>query len=138
MSYFDTHAHLDQDEFADDLDAVIARAQQAGVEAILSVGISADSSRATLALSQKYPEVYAAVGVQPLGIDDYGALDDEPVRIVVMIVAGADQHSDYIRLLALVANRLKDTEVRRAIATACDGPAIYDIMTGRSGGELSR
>jgi len=65
MFLVDTHTHLDQPEFDADREAVIARARQAGVEMIISVGISADSSRAALSLAEAHPEIFAAVGIQP-------------------------------------------------------------------------
>lgn len=64
-SFFDTHAHLDQEEFAADLPEVLARAKAAGVESILAVGVSAASSAATIELAGRYPGVYAAVGIHP-------------------------------------------------------------------------
>ncbi|MHB9044512.1 MAG: TatD family hydrolase [Pirellulales bacterium] len=65
MPLFDAHAHLDQEEFDEDREAVIARAREAGVEEILAVGVSADSSEATVRLAQAHPGVYAAVGLHP-------------------------------------------------------------------------
>jgi TatD DNase family protein len=65
MPYVDTHVHLDQEEFDADRDAVIARSRQAGVEALVCVGISADSSQSTLRLSETCEGIYAAVGIQP-------------------------------------------------------------------------
>ncbi len=65
MSYFDTHVHLDQQEFDADRDAVVARSREAGVEHIVCVGISADTSRAALRLAATDRQVLAAVGIQP-------------------------------------------------------------------------
>jgi TatD DNase family protein len=65
MPYVDTHLHLDQEEFDADRDTVIDRSRQAGVEAMVSVGISAGSSQDTLRLAETRKEVYAAVGIQP-------------------------------------------------------------------------
>lgn len=61
----DTHAHLDQDDFDADREAVISRAHAAGVETILAIGVTAGSSRAVVDLSAQYPGVFAAVGIQP-------------------------------------------------------------------------
>ena len=65
ISIVDTHAHLDADEFADDCDAVIARAVEAGVNQIITAGTSVQSSGKVIALAEKYPQVYAAVGIHP-------------------------------------------------------------------------
>lgn len=61
----DTHAHLDQPEFEGDLDNVIHRAKSSGIEVIISIGLNADSSRTTIALAEKYGNVWATVGVHP-------------------------------------------------------------------------
>src|SRR3989344_7528253 len=67
----DSHAHLDMKEFDSDRDAVIKRAIETGVEKIVSVGVDLESSHRAVELSQNYPNVYAAVGIQPEEIDQY-------------------------------------------------------------------
>lgn len=66
----ETHAHLDDPRFAEDLDAVIARAQEAGVTRIITIGTSLESSRAAITLSDRYSSVYAAVGIHPSYVDE--------------------------------------------------------------------
>ncbi len=61
----DTHAHLDQHTFADDLDAVLRRAQAVGVKAVLSIGIDAPTSQAAVTLAARHARVFAVVGIQP-------------------------------------------------------------------------
>jgi TatD DNase family protein len=61
----DTHAHLDDSRFKEDLALVIARAEAAGVGAIVTVGTDLESSQQAVALAQRYPGVYAAIGVHP-------------------------------------------------------------------------
>ncbi len=61
----DTHAHLDMSEFNSDLEVVLARAAQAGIKTILTIGIDLKSSRQAVELAQRYPGVYAAVGIHP-------------------------------------------------------------------------
>ncbi len=65
MTLVDTHAHLDQDEFDTDRAAVIERANLAGLSAIVSVGVSALSSEATMRLAAKHKMVFAAIGIHP-------------------------------------------------------------------------
>ena len=65
MTYVDTHAHLDAEEFDADRDDVIARARESGVEVMICPGISADSSEAAVRLAQSYDGLFAAVGIQP-------------------------------------------------------------------------
>ncbi len=61
----DTHAHLDYPDYDADRDAVVERARQAGVTRIISIGIGRASIARTLALSEEYEGVFAAVGVHP-------------------------------------------------------------------------
>jgi TatD DNase family protein len=63
--YSDTHCHLNLNSFQDDLPVVIERARLAGVTRILVPGIDLETSRIAVQLSQKFPEVYAGVGVHP-------------------------------------------------------------------------
>ncbi|MGA7129374.1 MAG: TatD family hydrolase [Chthoniobacterales bacterium] len=66
----DTHCHLDFPEFANDLDAVIKRATAAGVDRIITIGTSLDSSRAAIELANRYPNVFATVGLHPTSITE--------------------------------------------------------------------
>lgn len=71
---FDTHAHYDDDAFDEDRDTLLSGMKEAGVEYIVNVGASMASSERSIALAEKYPFVYAAVGVHP---DEVGELDEE-------------------------------------------------------------
>jgi TatD DNase family protein len=61
----DSHAHLQFEEYAAELAGVLARAQGAGVEAIINVGTDLASSRAAVDLAERFPQLYAAVGLHP-------------------------------------------------------------------------
>ncbi|MGA8480562.1 MAG: TatD family hydrolase [Chthoniobacterales bacterium] len=61
----DTHAHLDFLEFAEDLDHVLLRAKQAGLERIITIGTTLLSSRKAIELAERYPQIYASVGIHP-------------------------------------------------------------------------
>lgn len=61
----DSHAHLEMDEFEGDRDAVIQRARENGVGAIVTVGVNLEDSRKAVALAERYDTVYASVGVHP-------------------------------------------------------------------------
>jgi len=65
MRLFDTHCHLDDEQFDWDRDKVVDRATQAGVSTILAVGTTAASSAKSVALAARYDSVLAAVGIQP-------------------------------------------------------------------------
>ncbi len=66
----DTHAHLEMREFNDDREDVIKRAREAGVEYIITMGTTVESSRDAVLLAEKYDFIYAAVGVHPHEVKD--------------------------------------------------------------------
>ncbi len=63
--FVDTHAHLFFPNFKDDLDEVIARAKDSGVDNIIVPGTDLASSKQAIDLAEKYDFIYAAVGVHP-------------------------------------------------------------------------
>jgi len=68
MNLVDSHAHLDDPRFADDLAAVIGRAEQAGVNRIMTVGClgaDAEARDRVLRLLDDWPSLRAAFGVHP-------------------------------------------------------------------------
>ena len=65
MSLFDTHAHLHFPDFDADRAEMMARARQAGVGRMLTIGTEVPTSRAAIALAQAEPDVWASVGVHP-------------------------------------------------------------------------
>lgn len=104
MPYFDTHAHLDADEFSADRDEAILRARAAGVETMLCVAVSAASSQAVLQLADQY-DLPAAVGIHPNSAaeaaeDDWKrivAMADHP-RVVALGETGLDRYRDFAPL----------------------------------------
>ena len=68
--YFDTHAHYDDRAFDADRDTLLEAVHAAGVERIVDPGCTRESSRAALALAERFPFVYAAVGIHPEELDD--------------------------------------------------------------------
>ena len=65
MPIFDTHAHYDADRFDSDRDTVLSALPGDGVGLVVDPGCDLPSSRAAVALAEKYSQVYAAVGVHP-------------------------------------------------------------------------
>ena len=61
----DSHAHIYYRDYAGDFDDMLKRAEDAGVSAILVVGTDIESSRESADLAERYPQLYAAVGVHP-------------------------------------------------------------------------
>ncbi len=100
--YFDTHAHLDAEEFDSDRSDVLIRARDAGLEGILCVGLTAASSAAAQQLAEENAMVFAAVGIHPnstaeVAPDDWPcivALIDRP-KVVALGETGLDRYWDF-------------------------------------------
>lgn len=71
-----------------------------------------------------------AVGLSSEGIRDYESLDDNPVKIIIMIAAGEKQHAMYISLLSAVTSVLKEASVRDKILASASTEEIYSTLTG--------
>jgi len=63
--FYDTHAHLDHPDLAPDLPEIVARAEGAGIVKIICIGTDLESSRRAIAVAEKFPGVFAAVGWHP-------------------------------------------------------------------------
>ena len=93
----DTHAHLTFPDFEADLDGILARAAEAGVTRVVTIGTSVESSARAVALAEKYPNVFAVVGIHPDNaleaapgfLDDLRALAQNP-RVVAIGETGLD------------------------------------------------
>ena len=102
LPIIDTHAHLDDEQFQEDLPAVLQRAAAAGVESVITIATTAPSSAACVALAARYPALFATVGLQPNQIAQEGPTAwDEVValvtreRVVAVGETGLDRHWDY-------------------------------------------
>ena len=61
----DSHAHLEMPEFRKDLDEVIQRAKQSGVDSIFTVGTEKKDWKRAIEIAHSYPSIYAVLGVHP-------------------------------------------------------------------------
>ena len=71
---FDTHAHYDDEQFDTDRDELLNTMAENGVGTIVNVSAAYESCERVVRMAQRYPFMYAAVGVHP---DEVGSLDDE-------------------------------------------------------------
>lgn len=95
----DSHCHLHDEAFASDRDAVLERAQQAGVERIITIGTSIAESQAAIALAEAHENVFATVGIaphdeQPFADDTLKQLRDlaQHPKVVALGEVGLDYH----------------------------------------------
>lgn len=70
-----------------------------------------------------------AVGIASDAVADYESLDEEPVRIVCMVAARADQHAQYLKTLGAVSSLLKMAAVREALLSAKDVQGAFAILS---------
>jgi TatD DNase family protein len=102
-TFFDTHAHLDEDAFAGDLPEVVQRAADAGVSRIVTIGTTAESSRRAVEIAMQFPgTVFAAVGIQPNYASEAKPGDWEAIvalaadpRVVAIGETGMDRYWDF-------------------------------------------
>jgi TatD DNase family protein len=95
----DTHAHLDYTDYDPDRAEVIARAAEADVMEIISIGTRIDSSIRALELAENFPNIWATVGIHPCEVDE--APEDavprlralaQSTRVVALGEIGLDYH----------------------------------------------
>ena len=113
---FDTHAHMDDRAFREDRDVLLAGLVDKGVQLVMNPGCSLESSRNAVALAEKYPFVYAAVGSHPdvanevneTVLEEYRKLCKLSDKVKAIGEIGIDYHyEDIPRDLQLKAFRMQ-------------------------------
>lgn len=131
----ETHAHLDYPDFAPDFDEVLQRATDAGVTRIITIGTSIESSRRAVELAEKYPNVFAVIGVHPTYVEESGddvitplsELAQNP-RVVAIGETGLDYHS--LPSIEMAKER-KDTQLLvKALQTSTEQQLEAEIHDG--------
>jgi TatD DNase family protein len=97
----DSHCHLDFPDFANELDAVVARAGAAGVARMVTISTRVRRFAGVLSIAERFPEVYCSVGTHPhyaheeleVTVDDLVAETRHP-KVVAIGEAGLDYHYD--------------------------------------------
>ncbi|PYJ24884.1 MAG: hydrolase TatD, partial [Verrucomicrobia bacterium] len=119
----ETHAHLDYPEFAADFDDVLQRANQAGVKRIITIGTSVESSRHAVNLAEKYPSVFAAIGVHPTYAEQAGEDVITPLRELAKssrVVAIGETGLDFHHLPSVEAAKKKNVQVFNALQSGTE------------------
>ena len=98
----DSHCHLDFPDFADELDAVVGRAEAAGVGRMVTISTRVREHDKLLAIAERFPNVYCSVGTHPHHADEEdGITPDELValtrhpKVVALGEAGLDYFYDH-------------------------------------------
>ncbi len=143
--FVDTHAHLFYENFNDDIDDVINRARENGVDYILVPSTDVASAEETIRLCDKYESLYAAVGIHPHETKDWNAsllskieeLSKHP-KVVAIGEIGLDYYYDFspktqqikafkdqielalkLELPVIVHNRDSDDDMMEIISSYC-------------------
>jgi TatD DNase family protein len=129
----ETHAHLDYPDFANDLDDVVRRADEAGVTRIITIGTSIESSRRAIDLAEKYPAIYAVVGVHPTHVEEAEEDVMTPLRDLAKhprVVAIGETGLDYHQLPSEKVAKEKQVQVMTALRTETDEEIEAQIRDG--------
>src|SRR5438445_7197248 len=129
----ETHAHLDYPDFANDFDDVLHRATEAGVTRIITIGTSVESSRRAVDLAEKYPNVFAVIGVHPTYVNETEDDVVTPLRELAKnprVVAIGEIGLDYHRLPSLEVNKRKDVQVFNALQSETEEQVEARIKDG--------
>ena len=113
----DTHCHLDDDRYSDDIDEVLEKARTNGVEKFIIPGADSETLGKAVALCEKYKDVYFAVGVHPYDIENY---DKEYLKKFVKhpkCVAIGECGLDYFRLPETEEEIEKEKKLQKEIFT---------------------
>ena len=74
-------------------------------------------------------DLVMSVGICKNDIIDFQAIDDTPVRILVMIAASYNQHAYYLQTLSFISSKLKDKELREGLLNAQTPMEAYELLT---------
>jgi TatD DNase family protein len=97
----DSHCHLDFPDFADELDAVMARARVAGIERLVTISTRVRRQAALLAIAERFPDVYCSIGTHPHYAHEEADISlaelvagSRAEKVVAIGEAGLDYHYD--------------------------------------------
>jgi len=109
--FIDSHAHLEMKAFDHDRDKVVARAQEAGVDYIVTVGTTLDDCKKAVFLANKYESIYAAIGIHPHEVKDINSRTYESLKELTAdskVVAYGEIGLDFFRNLSP-----RDVQIKR-------------------------
>lgn len=132
--FCDSHAHLDAPQFDDDRAALLRRAADAGVRAIINVGYNPATWPTTLALAAAHPGIFACLGFHP---NDATTWDDAMIAILVelhaqpKVVAVGETGLDYYRDYAPPERQRAAFVAQLALARTLSKPVVIHHREAR-------
>lgn len=151
MKFVDTHAHLADESFAENLTAIIERARRIGVEKMICVGTTRESSRNAIEIAERFPDiVYPTVGIHPnhaheASDEDWATIVDWSQRFPVVALGetGLDRHWKDCPWPVQVENFHRHWSQSRVTGLPvivhsrdCDDEMVEQLDTAANGGEL--
>jgi TatD DNase family protein len=109
----DTHCHLDDERYKEDLDEVLKKAKDSGVEKFIIPGADSKTLKRAVEIAEKYEEVYFSVGVHPYDIESYDRDYLEQFVKHPKCVAIGECGLDYFRLPEQEKDILKEKEAQK-------------------------
>ncbi len=97
-------------------------------EKLMSTGIGQNTAVPHVRLNNvKSLNIFIAVNNKP--IEDYESIDNKPIQIGVFFVVGRNQHSEYIKALSIIMERIKKPLIHQQILDSADEKEIYNSLT---------
>ncbi|RMH64883.1 MAG: TatD family deoxyribonuclease [Calditrichaeota bacterium] len=125
--YIDTHAHLDFDAFDEDRDAVIQRAIENDLIAIITIGTSVETSRKAVELAESYAPIFAAVGIHPSDCQEATEADYHEIEKLSRhekVVAIGEIGLDYYKMYTEKPTQMAAFKRQIALARSVNLPII--------------
>lgn len=114
----DTHIHLDNEKYYEDLDEVIKRAKKNSVEKFIIPGADPSTLLKALEVVEKYDNIYFAVGVHPYDINSFKDLDFEKYMAHKKCIAIGECGLDYFRLEGSEEEKKKEKQHQAEVFVA--------------------
>ncbi len=127
LRLFDSHCHLTAEAFAGDLDAVLARAREAGVEEMVTIASDPDDAAAAIALAREHPFLRATAGLHPHDAERFGPGAETAIRRLLAdpeVVAVGETGLDFFYDNAPRARQLECFEAQVALAREAGLPVV--------------
>ncbi len=125
--FIDTHCHLNFHQFDADRDAVVQRALDEGVAMIVNPAVDLPTSRQAIELAERYPGVYAQVGIHPNDAADFDAAalaELEALAVHPKVVAIGEIGLDYYWERVPHPQQWAALEAQLALAARLDLPVV--------------
>jgi len=111
----DTHCHLDDKRYNDDIEDVISRAKEQGVERFIIPGADPSTLKRAVELSERFSEIYFSVGVHPYDALNYDKSFLEPFVSHAKCVAIGECGLDYYRLPETEDEIVREKELQKKV-----------------------